>query len=290
MNTVGSVPHQSATAPDIAADVPLDPAPIGLIIIGDEILSGRRQDKHFAHVQSLLSARGLQLAWVQYLGDDRARLTRLLESTLATEDLVFSCGGIGATPDDHTRQAAAAALGEALVLHPDARELITERCRQMALEGTGTADMNTPENRQRLKMGEFPASAAIIPNPYNRIPGFRVAQHHFVPGFPVMAWPMIEAVLDSRYRHWHHRENHGEVSFFAIGLPESRITPALERLEAEHPGLKIFCLPSANDDPRKRHLELGVKGPADRLAAAIGELRIAVVELGGEIIDPPEPA
>ncbi len=260
---------------------------IGLIIIGDEILSGRRQDKHFAHVQELLARRGMSLAWVQYLGDDRGRLTRLLQATFATSDIVLSCGGIGATPDDHTRQAAAAALGEPLALHPDACERISQRCREMAAEGTGTADMSTPENRQRLKMGEFPVSASIIENPYNRIPGFSVRDHHFVPGFPVMAWPMIESVLDTRYAHLHHQADLVERSFFALGLPESRITPALERLESVWPGIRIFCLPSANADPRKRHLELGVKGRAIDVEAALAELRNDVLALGGEIIPVP---
>jgi molybdopterin-biosynthesis enzyme MoeA-like protein len=91
---------------------------IGLIIIGDEILSGRRVDQHFPKVVELLAARGLQLGWAEYLGDDPARITATLKRTFASDDIVFCCGGIGATPDDHTRQCAAAALGVPLVLHP----------------------------------------------------------------------------------------------------------------------------------------------------------------------------
>jgi hypothetical protein len=86
---------------------------VGLIIIGDEILSGKRQDKHFAKIAELLGARGLRLSWVEYLGDDRERLAATFRRTMAAGDVVFSCGGIGNTPDDHTRQAVAAALGEA---------------------------------------------------------------------------------------------------------------------------------------------------------------------------------
>ncbi|MEF9944940.1 MAG: competence/damage-inducible protein A, partial [Burkholderiaceae bacterium] len=173
---------------------------IGLVIVGDEILSGKRQDKHLAKVIELLGARGLALAWAQYAGDDRAALTELYRRSLASGDVVFSCGGIGATPDDHTRQAAAAALGVPLLLHPQAARLIAERSAEMAREGKGCADMNSAENRQRLKMGEFPAGSTIIPNPFNRIAGFSIRNHWFVPGFPVMAWPMIEWVLDTHYR------------------------------------------------------------------------------------------
>ena len=97
---------------------------IGAIIIGDEILSGKRQDKHFAKVVDLLKARGMALDWAQYLGDDRTRLTAALAASFASGDIVFSFGGIGVTPDDHTRQAAAAALGTEIVLHPDAERPI----------------------------------------------------------------------------------------------------------------------------------------------------------------------
>ncbi|MFQ6687306.1 molybdopterin-binding protein, partial [Bordetella pertussis] len=83
---------------------------IGLIIVGDEILSGRRQDKHFSKVVELLGARGLKLSWAELLPDDRATLAAVLRRSFASGDIVFSCGGIGGTPDDHTRQAAAEAL------------------------------------------------------------------------------------------------------------------------------------------------------------------------------------
>src|SRR5205823_6527501 len=81
---------------------------IGLIIIGDEILSGKRSDKHLPKVIELLAERGLQLAWAEVVGDDPVRITQTLRRTLAGPDIVFCSGGIGATPDDHTRQCAAA--------------------------------------------------------------------------------------------------------------------------------------------------------------------------------------
>ena len=184
----------------------------GLVIIGDEILSGKRRDGHFPKVLELLSARGLQLAWVRYLGDDRARIAAALRESFAGPEPVFCCGGIGATPDDHTRQAAGMALDLPLTLHPEAGRLITERIAEMARDGSGSADMSLAENRQRLKMGEFPAGSDILPNPYNRIPGFTIRSHYFVPGFPVMAWPMIEAVLDGEYAALFGSERTGEPS------------------------------------------------------------------------------
>src|SRR3974390_2952212 len=128
-----------------------------LLVIGDEILSGKRADRHFAHVIALLTARGLGLRWVQYLPDDREVLTQALRRSFGGSDVVFSCGGIGSTPDDHTRQAAAAPLGRALAVHPQAAARIAARCAQL-----GQPDMSTAENRQRLTMGEFPRGARII--------------------------------------------------------------------------------------------------------------------------------
>ncbi|MCL4185753.1 MAG: competence/damage-inducible protein A, partial [Burkholderiaceae bacterium] len=251
--------------------------------VGDEILSGKRQDKHFARVLEMLGGRGLRLSWAHYVGDEREQLTVLLTRSFASGDAVFCCGGIGATPDDHTRQAAAAALGVALELHPEAARLIAERTAEMAREGRGSADMSLPENRQRLKMGEFPAGAEIVPNPFNRIPGFAIRNHYFVPGFPVMAWPMIESVLDTRFAHLFHRERRGERSFLVYELAESTATPLMEEIERAFPGIRVFSLPSMGEDGVRRHIELGVKGAVQWLDAACARLEAGVRALGGEI-------
>ena len=253
----------------------------GLLVIGDEILSGKRQDKHFAQVLSLLSARGLQLGWAAFLGDDRDRLTEVLCRSFERGDRVISCGGIGATPDDHTRHAAAAALKVPLVAHPEAVELITQRCYEMSLEGKGSADMSLPENRQRLKMGEFPAGSRIIPNPYNRIPGFAVADHWFVPGFPVMAWPMVEWVLDHQYKHLHHREPLIDRSMILHDLAESTITPLMEAVERDFPQVKVYSLPSMGEGGARRHIELGVKGEEAAVIMAFSALERGIVALRG---------
>ncbi len=254
----------------------------GLIIVGDEILSGKRQDKHLSKVIELLTARGLSLSWAQYMGDDRAALTAVLERSFSQHDVVFSTGGIGATPDDHTRQAAAAALGRELVLHPEAEGFIRQR---MIDANQGSPD--TPEGRQRLRMAEFPAGAAIIPNPYNRIAGFSVGEHYFVPGFPVMAWPMLEWVLDTCYAELFHRTPQSERAMLVFETAESTLTPLMERVEAAHPGTKVFSLPSVGEGSSgkrsRRHIELGVKGPADLLPAAWAALRQGVAELGSEV-------
>jgi len=164
---------------------------IGVLIIGDEILSGKRADQHLSKVIELLQARGLQLGWAHYLGDEPDRITEMLRCSFASGDVVFSCGGIGATPDDHTRRCAAAALGVPLALHPFAKEKILERIAKLAKEFGSAVDPDAPENRNRMKMGEFPQGAEIIPNSFNNMPGFSIGTHYFVPGFPEMAWTMI---------------------------------------------------------------------------------------------------
>jgi molybdopterin-biosynthesis enzyme MoeA-like protein len=260
---------------------------IGLIIIGDEILSGKRADKHFPKVVELLSARGLQLGWAEYLGDDRDRITATLKRTFTSGDIVFSCGGIGATPDDHTRQCAAAALGVPLILHPEAKMRIEERIADVAREAGKEPDYAAPDNAHRLKMGEFPQGAAIIPNPYNKIPGFSIglgetSGHHFVPGFPVMAWPMIEWVLDTHYPHLFRQAAWLERSALVFEMAESTLTPLMEQIEAEFPRVKVFSLPSVGDEKMRRHIELGVKGEPSQVALAFEKMLAALAGFRAE--------
>jgi molybdopterin-biosynthesis enzyme MoeA-like protein len=254
----------------------------GLIIVGDEILSGKRQDKHLPKLIELLGARGLALAWARYVGDDRRLITEALRHAFASGDAVFCCGGIGATPDDHTRQCAAAALDVALELHPEAKALITQRMQEQAAEKGVPFDPEAPDNLHRLNMGVFPAGASIIVNPYNRIPGFSVGEVHFVPGFPVMAHPMIEALLDSRYRALHGSLREAERSVIVYGAMEAALTPLMEAIERDHAGVRVFSLPSVDHPVHGRHIELGVKGRDELLAPAYAELCRGLADVGAK--------
>lgn len=239
----------------------------GALIIGDELLVGKRQDKHLGFLIGALAKRGLRLGWAHYLGDDPQRLKAVLERSLASDDVVFSFGGIGATPDDHTRQCAAAAAGVPLELHPGAEGEIRGRF----------GGETTP---QRLAMGEFPGGAAIIPNPVNRIPGFSLRDHHFVPGFPQMAWPMVEWVLDQRYRHLFDRDRWSEASILVFEAGESQLIPAMQAVEARFDGIKVFSLPSIAADGARLHVELGVRGAPAQVEAAMEALRRLVGQAG----------
>ncbi|MDH4059751.1 MAG: molybdopterin-binding protein [Aquincola sp.] len=260
----------------------------GLIIVGDEILSGKRRDGHLPKVIELLGARGLALAWARYVGDDRALITQALRHAFASGDVVFCCGGIGATPDDHTRQCAADALGRELALHPQARALILERMRDVARERGESYEPERADNVHRLNMGVFPAGAEIIANPYNKIPGFSIADVHFVPGFPVMAHPMIESLLDTRYRALHGSQVVSERSLIVFGAMEASLTPLMEAIERDHAGVRIFSLPSVDHPQYGRHIELGVKGAASAVDAAYASLRAGLqsldIALGPELV------
>lgn len=243
---------------------------IGVLIIGDEITRGKRQDKHFAQIVDILGARGLVLDWAMYIGDDRQRLTDTLRRTFASDDIVFSCGGIGNTPDDHTRQAAAAALGVDLELHPEAAQLIRDRLAEMQREVTEGA----------LGMANFPAGSRIIPNPFNQIAGFSHGHHHFVPGFPQMAWPMLEWVLDTQYAERFHRQPTAEAAILVWSGIESVLTPLMRRIEADYPGLKVFSLPTLGTPELGRHIELGVRGAPEQVPLAMDEIRREVTACG----------
>jgi molybdopterin-biosynthesis enzyme MoeA-like protein len=239
----------------------------GAFIIGDEILVGKREDKHLSFLIAALAKRGLRLAWAQYLGDDPQRLTAALRRSFRSSDVVFSFGGIGATPDDHTRQCAAAALNLELSLHPEAEREIRAR-------------FGTEVTPPRLRMGEFPEGSSIIPNPVNRIPGFSLREHHFVPGFPQMAWPMVEWVLDTRYRNLFNRDQWLEKSILVFEAGESQLIPAMQAVEAGFKGIKVFSLPSMAADGSRIHVELGVRGDPAQVNDAMETLRRLVSEAG----------
>jgi molybdopterin-biosynthesis enzyme MoeA-like protein len=271
----------------------------GLIIIGDEILSGKRSDKHLGKAIELLSARGLQLAYADYVGDDPDRITSALQRAFASGDVVFSFGGIGATPDDHTRQCAARALRRELVLHPQAEKLIRERMQDVAREQGIAYEPDRSDNVHRLNIGVFPAGAHIIPNPFNKIPGFYCSGSsepravgerggiYFLPGFPVMAHPMMEWVLDTHFADRFVTGAWIEQSVIVFGAMEATLTPLMQAIERDH-AVKVFSLPSVDHPEYGRHIELGVKGLPQAVtpayAALLSGLHGYSAQLGPELV------
>jgi molybdopterin-biosynthesis enzyme MoeA-like protein len=152
--------------------------------------------------------------------------------------------------------------------------------RDVALEQNQPFEPDRPDNLHRLNMGVFPEGAEIIPNPYNKIPGFSLGHVHFVPGFPVMAHPMIEWVLNNRYGHVGPLD-HVERAVYVHDAMESTLTPLMEAIERDHPDVKVFSLPSVDHPERGRHIELGVKGPAQRVACAFEALMTGLAAFEG---------
>jgi len=230
---------------------------IGIIIIGDEILANRRQDKHFQYSAQLLASRGLQLSWVQYLGDEQDLLARQLRAIRIDGEICFCFGGIGATPDDRTRQAMAQAHDTPLIRHAQAVKEIEEHFGEAAYPN-------------RILMAELPQSAELIPNPYNRIPGFSMGNIHCLPGFPEMAWPMLQWVLDQRYP-----DLRNEKTIYSAlvvdGVHESDLLALMESFQTSHPTIKLSSLPRFLPDGG-RQIELGVSGKTAAVGAAFAEL------------------
>ncbi|SEP95702.1 Predicted nucleotide-utilizing enzyme [Ectothiorhodospira magna] len=226
---------------------------IGGLIIGDELLSGKRRDRHMEFLITVLARRGMELSFVRFVGDDPDLLTQSLQQTLDTQALVFSFGGIGATPDDRTRQCFAQAAGVSLDLHPEAVAILEERFGEQTYP-------------HRIRMAELPLGCTLIPNPVNQIPGFSMRHHHCVPGFPTMAWPMVEWVLDTHYTHLFSTVPVIERLILVSDTPESDLVPLMESVLERFPAIRMASLPASAHGCRE--VELGIKGPADQVAEA----------------------
>ena len=233
----------------------------GIIVVGDEILNGRRRDRHFDGLGGMLRERGFGVAWLRILPDDPAYLTAELGRTMAEGIPVFCCGGIGATPDDHTRACAARAAGVPLHMHPGAVAEIEARFGEQAYPN-------------RIKMAELPRGSELIPNPYNRIPGFSIARHYFMPGFPDMAHPMASWVLDTHYAAGGCAERQRSVQ--VRGVTESSLIDLMQALTEQFPEARLFSLPRLGAEFQ---IELGFRGRGD-LAAPMAAL-IAGLEQRG---------
>lgn len=219
---------------------------VGMIIIGDEILSGKRQDKHFSFMIEALAKRGLELKWCRIIGDDPDIIVETLLQTYASGSIVFCFGGIGATPDDHTRQCAAQAADLPLIRHPEAVAAIEEKFGAEAYP-------------KRILMAELPQGSDIIPNPYNQIPGFSLLYHHFVPGFPEMAWPMVEWILTNHYFHLIQQKKI-EALIKVEDAYESQLLELMQTCVSQFPSVRFSSLPHLQSETQTRYIEFGFKG------------------------------
>lgn len=237
----------------------------GIIVIGDEILSGRRQDRHLQKTIELLTPRHEGLQFAHYIGDDEAQIISTLKASMQEDAVVFSFGGIGGTPDDLTRQCAAIAAGMPLVRNSKAVELIEGRFGEDAYP-------------MRIRMADLLEGCELIPNPYNQIPGFRIGQHHFLPGFPVMAHPMMEWILETHYP-IETPADYVESAIYLHGTPESSIVETMEEMIAHYQDIRFFSLPIHREGNGINLIEFGAKGKTSDVEMAMDDLKSKLAEM-----------
>ncbi|MCG8486636.1 MAG: molybdopterin-binding protein [Chromatiales bacterium] len=228
-------------------------------MIGDEILYGDREDLHQAHFRSLLKEHGRLLHRCWFIPDQRESLVKHLKFSMSDQLPVFVCGGIGATPDDLTRSCAAEAFETPLQRHPEAKQLIESQFGEAAYP-------------TRIYMADLPMGCELIPNPHNQIPGFSIRQHHFLPGFPEMAWPMAEWVLDHKYPQQDNRFK--QRSLLILNTPESTLVPLMESINRQYQDLKMYSLPRFGTQGT---IELGLRGDGD-IDRAFEQLQQQLIE------------
>src|SRR3954452_19818958 len=195
----------------------------GLLVIGDEILSGRTQDRNIAQVGGWLNLQGIRLNEVRVVPDVVPRIAEAVNALRAENDYLFTTGGIGPTHDDITVDSIAAALGVKVVVHPKARA---------ALEAYYAARGGATE--ARLRMARVPQGAELIDNPMSGAPGIRVGNVFILAGVPHIATVMLEALSGTL-------EGGRPVLSRTIGsfTPESEVADILSAVEAAHPGTQI---------------------------------------------------
>jgi molybdopterin-biosynthesis enzyme MoeA-like protein len=228
--------------------------PIHAIIIGDEILSGKRNDKHLNHLSKVLSSKGLNLIKADFIQDDLKVIADTIKSKL--QCIVFCFGGIGATPDDCTRQAAGKAHNKKITRNPEALKLIVDKFGDDAFP-------------KRVLMSDLPEGAHLIPNTINDIPGFFINEHYFMPGFPEMSWPMVDWILETQYSN-QLNDQKLDSSVWIDGVPESMLIDLMNEVTKNHPNIKIYSLPKLEP---KIKVELGVKGNIVDVKKAIEDIK-----------------
>ena len=225
-----------------------------LVVIGDEILSGRTQDRNVAQVAEWLNAQGIRLVQVRIVPDQIERIGEAVNALRATHDYCFTTGGIGPTHDDITVDAIAAALGVPVVVHPAARAILEEYYRGRP---GGMTDA-------RLRMARVPQGAELLPNPTSGAPGVKIGNVYILAGVPHIAASMLEALTGAL-------QGGRPMVSVIVGAraPESDVADLLRETEAEHMGVAIGSYPFFKDGAYGANFVIRSEDP--ELAARCGE-------------------
>ena len=232
-----------------------------LVVIGDEILSGRTQDKNIAQVAAWLGVQGIRLKEVRVVADDMAAIGEAVNALRVAHDYLFTTGGIGPTHDDISVDAVAAALGVPVVVHPEARRILED---YYATRGGLT--------EARLRMARVPEGADLIPNRMSGAPGIKIGNVHMMAGVPHIAAQMLDALTGTL-------EGGAPLLSETLGMwgAESEIADLLSEVERAHPGCQIGSYPffregrtGANFVVRSTDAAL-LQSCVDALSAALAE-------------------
>jgi molybdenum cofactor synthesis domain-containing protein len=235
-----------------------------VLIIGNEILSGRTQDENLAYLAKGLNEVGVRLREARVIADDGPTIVATVNEVRRKYDYVFTTGGIGPTHDDITSACIAEAFGVPLILHPEAKRLLENHYPPGAL------------NEARLRMAHVPEGAALLPNPISRAPGFRIENVFILPGVP-----QIMQAIFSEARH--NLRGGARVLSRSVSctLGEGTLANGLTALQNRYPELEIGSYPYF------RRADFGttlvVRGTdRERLLAAVEELKTLIRNLGGD--------
>ena len=226
-----------------------------LAVIGDEILSGRTQDKNVAQLALWLNEQGIRLTEVRIVPDDTARIVEAVNALRTTHDYLFTTGGIGPTHDDITVDAIAAAFGVPVIVHPQARQILEDYYR----------DRPGGLTEARLRMARVPEGAELIPNSSSGAPGVKMDNVYILAGVPQIAASMIESLTGKL-------AGGKPVVSVTIGAraAESDVADMLRETEAENPGVAIGSYPFFRDG---RHgANFVIRSEDGELARRTGEI------------------
>lgn len=234
----------------------------GLIVIGDEILSGRTKDVNIGTVADFCTELGIALTEVRVVSDEHDDIVAAVNALRARYTYVFTTGGIGPTHDDITADAIAAAFGVALPINPEARAMLEARW----------ATTNTEATEARLRMARIPEGADLIVNAVSAAPGFRMGNVHVMAGVPKIMQAMLESIAPTLK---------GGRRVLSVTVPcrvgEGAIGGPLGRLQADFPDVKMGSYPQMGTGAV--HTELVLRSPdPERLALAADAVRAMVAK------------
>jgi molybdenum cofactor synthesis domain-containing protein len=238
-----------------------------LLIIGDEILSGRTKDKNIGYIAEYLTELGIDLREVRVVPDDEGEIVAAVNALRERYTYLFTTGGIGPTHDDITADSIAKAFGVSIDHDPRAVAMLRERY--------------TPEdlNEARLRMARIPAGADLIENPISKAPGFRLGNVIVLAGVPSIMQTMLDLVAPTL------RTGARMVveTVEAEGIPEGIYAEGLAEIAKAHEGVSIGSYPSFSSSGFRNHIVVRSKDPA-KVAAAVADVKALLARLKGDRI------